>query len=153
MTLDSIALQDLNMSIDAARLKVLVNITMNGTLSIKNPNRVSFQYEDINPYIEYGGEEVGDGHIPAGKIGEQTTTTMNFQLIIMTDRLSSNPNLFSDVVEKGMLQLTVYVKLRGKVKLNLLFKVKVKVSSKCDLSLDIRTSTVADQSCHSKIKL
>ncbi|MCD9645030.1 hypothetical protein HAX54_033672 [Datura stramonium] len=153
ISLDSMTLQDLAVYADMASLKVFLNITMNGSLSIKNPNRVSFQYEDINPYIEYGGKEVGDVHIPAGKIGARTTTTTNFTLIVMADRLSSNPNLFSDVVEKGMLQLTVYVKLRGKVKLNVLFKLKLKVSSKCDLSLDIRTTTLANQSCHSKTNL
>ncbi|PHT36163.1 hypothetical protein CQW23_23863 [Capsicum baccatum] len=153
ISLNSIILQDLAVSADTAKLKVFLNITLNGTIWVENPNRVSFQYEDINPYIEYGDEKVGDVHIPAGKIGPRTTTTMNFTMIIMADRLSSDPNLFSDVVEKGMLPLTVYVKLRGKVKLNLLFKIKVKVSTRCHLSLDIRMATTANQSCHSKIKL
>uniref|UniRef100_A0A3Q7IID4 Protein kinase domain-containing protein n=1 Tax=Solanum lycopersicum TaxID=4081 RepID=A0A3Q7IID4_SOLLC len=153
ITLNSITLEDLAVSVDAARFKVNFNVTMNGSVSIENPNRVSFQYEDINPYIEYGGQEIGDVHIPAGNIGARTTTTMNFTLMIMADKISSNPNLFSDVVEKGMLQLTLYVKLKGKVKLNVLFKIKFKVSSKCDLSLDIRNGTLANQSCHSKIKL
>lgn len=78
---------------------------------------------------------------------------MNFVLIIMADRLSSDPNLYSDVVEKGMLPLTIYVKLKGKIKLIVLFKVKVKVSTKCDISLDIQTASLASQSCQSKTKL
>nr|XP_016498206.1 PREDICTED: uncharacterized protein LOC107816969 [Nicotiana tabacum] len=153
VTLDSLTLKDLTVSIDAARFKVFLNITMSGDLSIYNPNRVSFQYEDINPYIEYRGEEFGDVHVPAGKIGSRTTTAINFVLIIMADRLSSDPNLYSDVVEKGILPLNIYVKLKGKVKLNVLFKVKVKVSTKCDLSLDIHTASLANQSCQSKTKL
>ncbi|KAG5582106.1 hypothetical protein H5410_052733 [Solanum commersonii] len=153
INLNSITLEDLAVSVDAARFKVNLNITMNGSVSVENHNRASFQYEDINPYIEYGGQEIGDVHIPAGKIGARTTTTMNFTLIIMANQISSNPNLFSDVVEKGMLQLTLYMKLKGKVKLNVLFKIKIKASSKCDLYLDIRNGTLANQSCHSKIKL
>ncbi|OIS98158.1 hypothetical protein A4A49_29898 [Nicotiana attenuata] len=153
ITLESLTLKDLAVSVDAAKFKVFLNITMSGDLSIYNPNRVSVQYEDINPYIEYRGEEFGDVHVPAGKIGSRTTTNMNFVLIIMADRLSSDPNLYSDVVEKGMLPLTIYVNLKGKVKLNVLFKVKVKVSTKCDLSLDIRTASLASQSCQSKTKL
>ncbi|KAK6778242.1 hypothetical protein RDI58_024960 [Solanum bulbocastanum] len=37
--------------------------------------------------------------------------------------------------------------------LNVLFKIKIKASSKCDLYLDIRNGTLANQSCQSKIKL
>ncbi|MCD7467587.1 hypothetical protein HAX54_005108 [Datura stramonium] len=37
--LDSMTLQDLAVSADMARHKVFLNITMNGSLSIKNPNR------------------------------------------------------------------------------------------------------------------
>ncbi|XP_059298277.1 uncharacterized protein LOC132050977 [Lycium ferocissimum] len=153
ITLVSTTLQDLAVSVDAARLKVFLNITIAGSLSIKNSNRVSFEYEDINPYIEYGGERVGDVHVPAGKVGSRTTSTLNFTMVFLADGLSLSPNLYSDVVEKGMMKFIVYVKLKGKVKLNVLFKVKVKVSSKCDLTLDIRTASVAEQSCHSKTKL
>lgn len=39
ITLDSVTLEDLAVSVDTARFKVILNITMNGNISIKNPNR------------------------------------------------------------------------------------------------------------------
>lgn len=39
ITLNSITLEDLAVSVDAARFKVNFNVTMNGSVSIENPNR------------------------------------------------------------------------------------------------------------------
>ncbi|KAH0633233.1 uncharacterized protein [Solanum tuberosum] len=149
-TVDAVSLDDLDVSFDIARLQVHLNVTVKADLSVQNPNRVSFKYDTTSALLQYKGQVIGVAPLLAGKIGSRQTHPMNISLTVMADRLLSDSSLYSDVMA-GALHLTTYVKLSGVV--HLLFKIRVKTSSTCDLFIDVLNRRLLNQTCHYKTKL
>ncbi|CAK9153769.1 unnamed protein product [Ilex paraguariensis] len=149
-TVNSVSVRDLDFSIDIARVRVLLNVTVDVNLSIKNPNKVGFKYTNSSALLKYRGEVVGEAPIPAGKISADETRQMNLTLTLMADRLLSNPNVYSEVIA-GTLPLQTYTRISGKVQI--LFKIHVVSYTTCDLTVDIRSRSVGNQTCHYKTKL
>ncbi|MCD7456849.1 hypothetical protein HAX54_033332 [Datura stramonium] len=149
-TVNSVSLRDLDVSFDIARLQVLLNVTVQADLSVRNPNRVGFKYDSTSAILQYKGKEIGDAPLPAGEIGPRETRPMNITLTVMVDRLLSGSGLYSDVMS-GALPLTTYVKLSGVVRV--LFKIHVKSTSTCDLFVDVLNRKLVNQTCHYKTKL
>ncbi|GFP87387.1 hypothetical protein PHJA_000882400 [Phtheirospermum japonicum] len=89
-TIDSVSIQDLDLSLDVARLRVLLNVTLDLGVAVTNPNRVGFKYGDSTCYIRYKGNDVAEVYVPAGSIGARDTSSMNLTLTLMADRLLSN---------------------------------------------------------------
>ncbi|KAM3382478.1 hypothetical protein BC332_24028 [Capsicum chinense] len=150
ITVNSVVLRDLGVSFDITRLQVHLNVTLQAGLSVRNPNRVGFNYDSTSATLQYKGQVVGDAPVPAGKIGSRETRPMNIILTVMADRLFSNSGLYSDVMSGG-LPLTTYVKLSGVV--HVLFKIHVKSSTTCDLYIDVLNRKLVNQTCHYKTKL
>ncbi|BAT83851.1 hypothetical protein VIGAN_04108700 [Vigna angularis var. angularis] len=94
---DSTKLEDFHMSLDIARLRVDLNVTLSTDVSVKNPNKVGFKYSDSTAHLNYRGQLIGEVPIPAGEISSGETKGFNLTLTIMADRLLSNSQLFSDV--------------------------------------------------------
>ncbi|KAK2981876.1 hypothetical protein RJ640_010393 [Escallonia rubra] len=115
-TVNSVSLKDFDLSLDIARFRVHLNITLDVNLSVQNPNKVGFKYTDSSALVKYRGEVVGEVPLPAGKIGAGETKAMNLTLTVLADRLLSNSNAYSDVVA-GALPLTIYTRISGKVKI------------------------------------
>ncbi|OMO68029.1 Late embryogenesis abundant protein, LEA-14 [Corchorus olitorius] len=151
-TVDSVSLADLRFSLDLARLRVLLNASLDVDLSIKNPNRVGFKYTDSAAQLNYRGQQVGEVPIPAGKISADETVPMNLTLILMADRLISDSRFFSDV-SGGQLPLNTFARISGKVNVLNLFKIHVVSSTSCDFTVFLSNSSVGDQACKYKTKL
>ncbi|XP_019162873.1 PREDICTED: uncharacterized protein LOC109159236 [Ipomoea nil] len=143
-TFDSVNLRDLDLSIDAPRLAVHVNLTVDARVSVTNPNRVGFKYDSTSVLLRYRGQNIGDAPIFAGEIGARETTSMNVTVTITGDRLLTSSQFFSDVIS-GVVPLSTYMRLTGKV--HILFKIHVKSVTTCDLFIDIANTTLTKQSC------
>ncbi|KAK0584720.1 hypothetical protein LWI29_017612 [Acer saccharum] len=150
--IDSIALDDLSVSLDIARLRVNINVTVDTDISVKNPNKVGFNYAPTSALLNYKGQLIGEVPIPAGKISAGETAGMNLTLTLMADRLLSNSDLYSDVLS-GALPMNTYTKISGKVSILNVFKVHVVSSSSCDFTVNISNRTVGDRQCKYKTKL
>ncbi|KAI9154177.1 hypothetical protein LWI28_022116 [Acer negundo] len=150
--IDSIALDDLSVSLDIARLRVNINVTVDTDISVKNPNKVGFNYAPSYALLNYKGQLIGEVPIPAGKISAGETAGMNLTLTLMADRLLSNSEVYSDVLS-GALPLNTYTKISGKVSILNIFKVHVVSSSSCDFTVNISNRTVGDRLCKYKTKL
>ncbi|XVF37618.1 hypothetical protein REPUB_Repub20aG0025000 [Reevesia pubescens] len=151
-TIDSVSLSNLRFSVDAARVQVLLNASLDVDLSIKNPNKVGFKFTDSAAQLNYRGQQVGEAPIPAGKISADETNPMNLTVTIMADRLISDSQFFSDVTN-GELPLDTFVKISGKVNVLNLFKIHVVSSSSCDFTVFLSNSSIGDQNCKYKTKL
>ncbi|KZV36198.1 hypothetical protein F511_14216 [Dorcoceras hygrometricum] len=149
-TVDSVTLSDVEFSIDALRLRVSLNLTLDTDVTVRNPNRVSFKYTNSTCYLRYRGNDVGVVPIPAGRIGARDSRGLNVSLTLMADRLLSNSEFYSDVVS-GTLPLQTYIRISGKVRI--LFNIHVVTYSTCDLVIDLSDRSVANQTCHYKSKL
>ena len=151
-TVDSTSISGLKVSLDIARLSVLVNVSLDIDLSIKNPNEVSAKYKDTSAFLNYRGQVVGQVPIPAGKISADSTQPMNVTLTLLADRLLSDSQLFSDVMA-GAIPFNTLTKISGKVSIFNLFKVQFTSTTRCDLVVFVSNSTIGDQKCKYKTKL
>lgn len=149
-TVNSVSLKDFQLSVDILRLRVLLNVTLDADLSVTNPNRVAFQYDNSSAVLEYRGQVVGEAPIPAGKIGSRQTLPMNITLTLMADRLLSDSNLYSDITS-GTLPLTTYTRISGYVRI--VFKIHVVSYATCDLYVDVTSRSLTNQTCHYRTRL
>ncbi|KAL6529161.1 hypothetical protein OROGR_014784 [Orobanche gracilis] len=149
-TVDFVSLQDLDFSLDIARLRVRLNVTLDLGISLTNPNRVGFKYTNSTAFLRYRAADVGEVPISAGKIGARDTHPLNLTLTLMADRLLFNSALYTDVVS-GTLPFQTYVRIPGKVRL--LFNIHVITYTTCDLEISLANRTVSNQKCHYKAKL
>ncbi|PSS32785.1 Tricalbin-2 like [Actinidia chinensis var. chinensis] len=151
-TVNSVALNDLQVSLDILRLRVNLNVTLDVNLSVKNPNKVGFKYTNSTAVLKYGGQVIGEAPIPASKISAGQTNTMNLTLTLLADRLLSNGNVYSDVIS-GTLPLSTFTKISGKIKILRIIKIHVVSYTSCDLSINVLNRSVANQTCQYKTEL
>ncbi|KAK7350348.1 hypothetical protein VNO77_08873 [Canavalia gladiata] len=151
-TVDSVMLQDFHMSLDIAKLKVDLNVTLDVDVSVKNPNKVGFKYSDSTAHLNYRGQLIGEVPISAGEISSGETKGFNLTLTIMADRLISNAQLYSDFTS-GTLPLNTFIRISGKVSILGFIKVHVVSSTSCDFAVNLSNRTVGNQECQYKTKL
>ncbi|KAI3456870.1 hypothetical protein Pfo_013533 [Paulownia fortunei] len=149
-TVNSIAVADLNFSVDIAKRLVYLNLSLYTDVTVENPNRVGFKYTNSTASLRYRGNDVGQVPIPAGKIGARGTSTLNLTLALMADRLLSDSDFYSDVIS-GSLHFQTFIRLSGKVRM--LFDIHVVAYATCDLEIHLTTRTLFNQTCHYKTKL
>ncbi|KAG4958181.1 hypothetical protein JHK87_034814 [Glycine soja] len=94
---DSTKLEDFHVSLDPVKLRVDLNVTLGVDVSVKNLNKVGFQYSDSAAHLNYRGQLIGEVSIYAGEISSGETKGFNLTHTIMADRLLSNSQLLSDV--------------------------------------------------------
>lgn len=152
MTVNSVAVADLDFSLDIARVRVVFNVTLDVDISIKNPNMVGFKYTNSTAFLRYRGNDVvGEVPITAGKIGARHTCPLNITLTLMADRLLSNSTFYSDVIS-GTVPFQNYVRVAGKVRI-LFFNIHVVSYTTCDLDIHPAYRNLSDPKCHYKTKL
>lgn len=150
ITINSVSLENLDMAVDIARLRVLVNVTLDAGVSVHNPNRVGFKYTNSTAVLRHRGNEVGEAPVPAGRIGPRDTRSLNLTLSLMADRLLSDSALYSDVIS-GTLPFQTYIRISGKVRI--LFNIHVVTYATCDVDIDLANRTLSNLKCHYKTKL
>jgi hypothetical protein len=151
-TVDSLKLQDFNLNLDIAKLRVDLNITLDVDVSVKNPNKVGFKYSNTTAHLNYRGQLIGEVPIIAGEISSGETKGFNLTLTIMADRLLSNSQLYSDITS-GTLPLNTFLIISGKVSILGFIKVHVVSTTSCDFAVNTSNKTVGNQECQYKTKL
>ncbi|CAH8382729.1 unnamed protein product [Eruca vesicaria subsp. sativa] len=151
-TIDSVAVDRLKASVDVLNLKVILNLTLNVDLSLKNPNRVGFSFGSSSALLNYGGKLIGEAPLPASRIGAEKTLPMNLTLTLMADRLVTDTRIFSDFMS-GSIPVNTFVKVSGKVSVLKIFKIKVQSSSSCDIVISVANRNVTSQHCKYSTKL
>ncbi|KAK3405052.1 uncharacterized protein LOC104425141 [Eucalyptus grandis] len=144
--------KNLRVSLKGAPVGFDLNVTLDIEVSVKNPNKVGFKYENSTCLLNYRGEQVGEVPIPAGEIGADQTKQMNLTLTVMADRFLSKSQAYLDYLSR-VLPISTYTNMSGKVTFMGLFKVHVVSTSSCDLNLFLSNNTVGIQHCSSDTKL
>ncbi|XP_030442436.1 uncharacterized protein LOC115664682 [Syzygium oleosum] len=152
ITVNSMNLKDLNVSFDMARMKALLNMTLDMDLSVRNPNRVGVDYTDTSVELGYQGEPIGEAPIPAGRISADSTEDMNVAVTVMADRMLSNPRTYSDIMG-GVLPMTASTNISGKVSILSVFKIHVKSAVSCDINVFISNRTIDEHQCEYETEL
>ncbi|KAI3742802.1 hypothetical protein L1987_60498 [Smallanthus sonchifolius] len=151
LTVNSVALQDFDVSVTPLPLRVSLNLSLALGISIKNPNKVSVKYQSSSTSLRYKGREVGDVPIPAGKIGVDGTEDLNLTLTIFADRLVTDSEIYKDIIG-GNLALSSYTRIKANVRV-VFFHIHVTSTSDCDVNIDIGSRSIPNQTCHYKNKL
>lgn len=151
-TIDSVAVDRLQASVDVLNLKVVLNLTLSVDLSLKNPNRVGFSFGNASALLNYGGKLIGEAPLPASRVGPENTLPMNITLTLMADRLLTDTQIINDVMS-GSIPINTFVKVAGKVRVLKIFKIKVKSSSSCDIVISVANRNVTSQHCKSSTRL
>ncbi|XP_024013406.1 uncharacterized protein LOC18021324 [Eutrema salsugineum] len=151
-TIDSVAVDRFQASVDPLALKVNLNLTLRVDFSLKNPNRVGFSYDSSSALLNYRGQLIGEAPLPASRIGPEKTKAMNLTLTLMADRLLAESQLLSDVMA-GVIPLNTFVKVAGKVSVLNIFKIKVQSSTSCDLNISVSNRNVTSRHCKYSTKL
>ena len=148
-TVISVSLEHFDASIlGGARL----NVTVRVDLSIRNPNRLGFQYRPSTAVLKYRGDQVGEAEIPGGVISGGGTAAMNLTLTVMADRLLSRPEAIADVAT-GNLPLSAVTRITGKVKVLGVFKLRVVSVTSCEFNVDVLGRRVLGRRCTYQTKL
>ncbi|CAJ1813658.1 unnamed protein product [Sphenostylis stenocarpa] len=151
-TVDSIQIEDMNLSMDIFEMSIDVNVTLEVDVSIYNRNKFGFEYHNSSAQLFYKEELIGEGPIPNGEILAEETKGMNLTLTIMADRLVSNSEIKNDVAS-GSIPLNTIVRMFGTVKVLGFIKFDVASTSSCDFNLDISSRKVVNNNCISKTKV
>ncbi|XP_059463292.1 uncharacterized protein LOC132192097 [Corylus avellana] len=150
-TYDNLSIKDLDVSLDIAKVRVYINVSVGADVSVYNPNKVGYKYDNSTALLNYRGQLVGEAPLMAGEITAGGTEHINLTLTVMADRLLSNSDILSDVTS-GALPFNTVVKLSGKVKI-LFFKIHADTSTTCDFNIYISNRTIGDQKCVYKTKI
>ncbi|KAJ4885223.1 Late embryogenesis abundant (LEA) hydroxyproline-rich glycoprotein family [Raphanus sativus] len=151
-TVDSVVVDQLRTSVDVLNLKANLNLTLQAHLALKNPNRVGFSFGSTSALLNYKGQLVGEAPLPANRVGPQKTLHMNIKLTLMADRLLSESQVFSDVMSSSI-PVNAFVKVAGKVSVFNMFKIKVKSSASCDVTISVSSRNITSQQCKYSTKL
>lgn len=128
------------------------NMTLTADVSVKNPNYATFKYQNTSTSLFYHGMLVGEAHTLPGKSKARRTLRMNVTIDFIMDKLLSNPMLKSDV-GSGLLPMTSYTRVAGRVNMLNIFKKHVVVKMNCTIAANITAKTIQDQDCKKKVKL
>ncbi|KAJ4832514.1 hypothetical protein Tsubulata_000072 [Turnera subulata] len=150
-TINSVTLQDMSVALGVVTMTVKINVTVDADITIKNPNRVGFKYNNATASLNYRGQQVGVVPVPAGKISAGETMPMNVSLTVMADRLLSNSQAYADTLA-GKMPMNTFVRVSGKVNI-LGIKKHVVSESSCDFDVYIVNRTIGEQNCKYKTKL
>lgn len=148
ITVNSVAIKDLDVSLNPLQLNFSLNLSLALDLTIQNPNKVGAKYQSSSATLRYNGKDVGDVPIPAGRIGSDGKKDMNLTLTVFADKLISDSNVYGDIL-RGDLLFSTYAKIKAKVRV-LFFHISVTSTSTCDVNVDIRSRGIRNQTCHYK---
>ncbi|KAA8516106.1 hypothetical protein F0562_019285 [Nyssa sinensis] len=128
------------------------NMSLTADVSVKNPNVASFKYSNTTTTLYYRGAVIGEARGPPGHAKARRTMRMNVTVDIITDRLVTNPNLQSDV-SSGLLTMSSFTKVGGRVKILKIIKKHVIVKMNCTMTVNISSRAIQEQKCKRKVKL
>lgn len=128
-----------------------LSFMLNVVVDVKNRNHASFDYHSSTAYVYYRGVNVGSATVPAGKVKEESTSTISTQVTASAVAFLGNQNLPGDV-QAGIIPVVVQTTLKGKI--NVAFvKHHATTVTTCDLNVYVQTQSVGGFSCTNKFHL
>ncbi|CAK9141946.1 unnamed protein product [Ilex paraguariensis] len=149
MKINSMKMEGLDV-VNMTNLPSGTNLTVLADVSVKNPNVASFKFNNVTTSLYYDGKVVGEARTPPGHASAGRTIRMNVTVDVMLGRILAVPRLSGDLVS-GLLPVSSYTSIGGRVKILKIIKRNVVVEMNCTMTVNIRSQEVQDQSCKQKI--
>lgn len=150
ITVDSVDLDGLDVGFDVVDFGIRLNATVALNISVTNPNRAGFEYQNGTAHLYYQSVLVGEAVIPEGNIGPGEKIETFFSLTILADKIVTIGKLYSEVME-GKLSMFTATTIPGKVVIMWL-RYPMLVLSSCDLTISFADRTVKKSNCLSETK-
>ncbi|CAK7343456.1 unnamed protein product [Dovyalis caffra] len=148
----SATLEGISPRISFPVLDIKLNITLNLTLLVKNPNHASFKHGPGNSYLLYRGDQVGEADLYSGLIPSKGTETLPSRLTIEADEMATHMStLISDILG-GQLVMETRTRIPGRVTFLKIFKKHAVATSDCRFTVAIPSLKIQSQECKSKTK-
>ncbi|KAK4266918.1 hypothetical protein QN277_023776 [Acacia crassicarpa] len=153
ITMNQVKVTNLDLKLDAVpRIQVRVNMTLAVAMTIKNPNAVTFRFDNTTTTMDYHGTTVAEAYGPPGEAKARRTFPMNITVDFMADRLLSSSELYSDITG-GEMNMTSFSIVPGRVNIWNIVKKHVVINLNCSLTIDVRGESVKEMICKRKVKL
>ncbi|XP_073307166.1 uncharacterized protein [Primulina huaijiensis] len=123
-----------------------LNLRSEAEVSIKNPNVVSFKFNNTTTIVYYDGFVIGEAVNPSGQAKARRTLRMNVLMYIMVDKILAVPRLRDDLVAKT-LPFSTYTRITGKVKLANVIQKRFVVTLNCTVDVSVSGQTIEDKNC------
>ncbi|KAL6986326.1 hypothetical protein U1Q18_019693 [Sarracenia purpurea var. burkii] len=145
VTLRSVAVENLGYVAAAPSL----NVTLVAEMSVKNNNFGQFKYENSTvAFFLYQNVTVGIGYIDRGLAGARATKRLNVTVeVTSNDELLRGNRNFSGDLSSGLLELTSYAKLIGRVHVMKIINKRASKLMNCTMNLDLTTKAIQDLIC------
>ncbi|XP_057979885.1 uncharacterized protein LOC131165808 [Malania oleifera] len=145
--LNGIAVSRLELVAGTAVPRPGTTVSLTADVSVKNPNAASFKYGNTTTALYYWGAEVGEARGPPGRAGARRTVRMNLTVEFMTDRLMVQAANLSREMREGVLTMSSYTRVGGRVRMLKIIRKHVTVKMNCTVSLNITTRAIQQQRC------
>ncbi|XP_074306220.1 uncharacterized protein LOC141641458 [Silene latifolia] len=133
--------------------KVHLNITLNLTLMVHNPNHVSFKAGQGDASVFYMSNQVADVLTEPGLIPSKGSATLICLLTLETDQFTASGFMpLANDIMAGELGLDVKTRIPGRAKI-LVFRKHVVTTSDCQIVIGLHDMQVISQDCKQHAKL
>eukprot|EP01018_Ginkgo_biloba_P023479 Gb_10305 [translate_table: standard] len=126
----------------------MVNFTISLYVSVKNPNRASFNHYESNLQLNYHGNQIGFMFIPAGKIRSQRTEFLSTTLSVQPFPLILDQDF--DQIEfnsNASLPIETRLKMAGRVRVLHFFTHHAQASADCKINIALDGGSVLNFHC------
>jgi hypothetical protein len=124
-----------------------LNATFVAEVTIKNTNFGGFKFDNSTLSMLYGGVNIGDRKIGHGRVKARGTQGMNFTVEVRSNRMVDAKNL-SREIEGGMVKLSSYARLSGRVNLMNIVRKRKMTEMNCTMTLDLANNDFQDLLCY-----
>ncbi|KAL4347544.1 hypothetical protein GQ457_17G024710 [Hibiscus cannabinus] len=125
------------------------DLRMNTQFTVKNTNFGDFKYQVGSVTFAYRGTPVGEATIERSRVGIKSTKKVDVLIELRSNSLSlntTNKELGSDI-SSGILPLTSYSKLEGKIQLLKVIKRKKSALMNCTMEIDVLSRKLGNITC------
>ncbi|GAB4857458.1 hypothetical protein Ancab_015367 [Ancistrocladus abbreviatus] len=129
-----------------------LNMTLVADVSIKNPNAVTFKYNNSTSAIYYDGRVFSEVQAPPGQARARRTVRMNLTVDVMIEKLLGSSSLIRDI-SSGSLSMYYYTRVAGRVKIINVVKKHIVVKLNCSVIVSITNRQVDVQHCRHHVSL
>ncbi|KAJ4826158.1 hypothetical protein Tsubulata_037360 [Turnera subulata] len=123
-----------------------LNMTLSAEIRIKNSNFGKYEFENSTASVLYEDVVVGEAKLGQGSVSARKTERMSAVVDVRSQRLSDTKNLSRDI-SSGMLKLSSYARLSGKVLLIKKIKKQKTAIMNCTMTLNLRSRSVQELLC------
>lgn len=135
-----------DVSFSSATAAPSFSLRLETVVAIKNTNFGHYHYGKSDIILAYRGTKVGEAAISGGRAGARSTGEIELNVDVSSRNVSSDSNLAGDL-SSGILSLTSYGDLSGKVHLLELFKKTKSQQMNCTINIDLVNEEIRDWNC------